>query len=242
MHLPNRQYRKDYKGESVITEYKYQNRQWTSKTRYYPDNVTISKRTTRAVVIGNGPSRERFDLSIFKSRSPRQNKDLVTYGCNAIYRDFIPDFLVVNNPLILDEANDIVPRNNKTIIYTDSKNLARNNRYNLIPQNPYTNAGNTATYLACFDEIPKIYMLGFDGQDSPGLNSNLYAGTLGYNPKIANEEDASWKVDFAQIARIYSNVEFIFLFPKVRQLPAEYNQLINVSVMAFNEFAITADL
>jgi hypothetical protein len=39
-----------------------------------------------AYCIGNGPSRKGFDLNKLKASGQ-------TYGCNALYRDFIPDFI-----------------------------------------------------------------------------------------------------------------------------------------------------
>lgn len=44
------------------------------------------------VVIGNGESRNYIDLNSLKSK---------TYGCNAIYRDFTPDYLIsIDNKMI----------------------------------------------------------------------------------------------------------------------------------------------
>ena len=39
-----------------------------------------------AYCIGNGPSRKDFDLNRLKATGQ-------TYGCNALYRDFMPDFI-----------------------------------------------------------------------------------------------------------------------------------------------------
>ena len=39
-----------------------------------------------AFIIGNGESRYLFPIKNFKNKG-------IIYGCNAIYRDFIPDFI-----------------------------------------------------------------------------------------------------------------------------------------------------
>ena len=44
----------------------------------------------RGIVLGNGPSRHRLDLHKLKEKS-------AIYGCNALYRDFPPDFLFAND-------------------------------------------------------------------------------------------------------------------------------------------------
>ncbi len=43
-----------------------------------------------AVVLGNGPSRKTVKLEDLK-------KENVVYGCNALYRDWEPDYLVAND-------------------------------------------------------------------------------------------------------------------------------------------------
>jgi hypothetical protein len=40
-----------------------------------------------ACVIGNGPSRLNFDLAAI-------GRQMTTYGCNALYRDYIPNYLI----------------------------------------------------------------------------------------------------------------------------------------------------
>ena len=51
-----------------------------------------------AYIIGNGPSREQFDIAKLKGTG-------VIYGCNALYRDYsdLIDFLVAIDPPIIDE-------------------------------------------------------------------------------------------------------------------------------------------
>ena len=49
-----------------------------------------------AIVLGNGLSRKRLDLNLFKNKK--------IYGCNALYRDFEPDFLVVNDWYMMKEV------------------------------------------------------------------------------------------------------------------------------------------
>ena len=55
------------------------------ETAFYEDRVKAVPRGN-AYIIGNGPSRKGFDLERLKATGQ-------TYGCNAIYRDFMPDFI-----------------------------------------------------------------------------------------------------------------------------------------------------
>ena len=47
----------------------------------------IKAKDVHAKAIGNGPSRKPLNLEHIKSI-------MTTYGCNALYRDFIPDYLI----------------------------------------------------------------------------------------------------------------------------------------------------
>jgi hypothetical protein len=49
-----------------------------------------------ACVMGNGPSRKQFDLDTIHAT-------MYTYGCNALYRDFMPDYLVSMDFHVVDE-------------------------------------------------------------------------------------------------------------------------------------------
>ena len=56
----------------------------------YCSNWEVNSEMTKAWVIGNGPSRKSVNLEDLK-------KEGVVYGCNALYRDWEPDYLVAND-------------------------------------------------------------------------------------------------------------------------------------------------
>ena len=56
----------------------------------YCSNWDMDSEHFAAVVLGNGPSRKSVKLEDLK-------KERVVYGCNALYRDFEPDYLVAND-------------------------------------------------------------------------------------------------------------------------------------------------
>jgi hypothetical protein len=62
------------------------------------------------VVIGNGKSRQHMDLNKIKEKA-------WTFGCNALYRDFAPDFLLTIDPHCTHEILDSdYALNNKVVI------------------------------------------------------------------------------------------------------------------------------
>ena len=58
--------------------------------------ATVECSEVKGYVIGNGPSREHIILDDLK-------KDGIVYGCNALYRDWEPDFLFANDFRMIKE-------------------------------------------------------------------------------------------------------------------------------------------
>ena len=90
------------------------------------------------------------------------SKSLQSYGCNALSRDFQPDFLVVGNQLAeeISDSTELydVPYADENIVYaTSSVCMKYPGKFNLVPGNVRMDAGSTAVYLACFDKHHTIY-------------------------------------------------------------------------------------
>ena len=93
----SRKYRKGYIGEDIIVERVHEDSQWHNTTEHVPNVITNNQISDRAVVIGNGPNRLGFDLNLLKKPQGLLGATTVqTYGCNALYRDYNPDFLVAS--------------------------------------------------------------------------------------------------------------------------------------------------
>jgi hypothetical protein len=121
----NKLYRRFYRGEDIVVERTYKNGIWHDTTENVSNAVINSQISNQAVVIGNGPSRlELFKLDLLKKHRGGLlgSRKLQTYGCNALYRDFTPDFLIARGNGVTDEiAKSKYTENN--IVYTDSIHL-----------------------------------------------------------------------------------------------------------------------
>jgi hypothetical protein len=132
-----------------------------------------------AFVIGNGVSRAPIDLFKLKTHG-------VTYGCNALYREFSPDHLIAVDPQMIYEILDSGYHKNNQLWVSGriSKELPENvNRIT-----PYYNwdSGNSALLMACASGVDEIYLIGFDYMgvgDGHSLINNMYAGTKNYKNK-----------------------------------------------------------
>lgn len=241
-----KRYRRFYRGEDIVVERNYTDGVWHDTTENVPNAVINNQISNQAVVIGNGPSRLSFNLNLIKNHRGGLygSRTLQSYGCNALYRDFTPDFLVAsgNNGIVEEIANSEYTKDN--IVYTNSLHtLEYPGKFYLIPHDPYADAGTTAAYIAAFDGHKNIYLLGFDQQDAPGHNYNVYAGTANYDLLKSTVSDARWRSNFRNLASVYNDVNFAFVYPKnTYPLPEQYKGLTNVRVISFNQFALEADL
>ena len=240
----NKLYRKTYPGEYIVVERNYANGVWQDTTEFVPTAVTNTQISNKAVIIGNGPSRLEFDMrAVFEHRGGLLGATTVqTYGCNALYRDYTPDFLIARGNNIIDElaSSDYV---NNNIVYTSSIDVLRYpDKFYLIPVDPYTDAGTTAAYIAAFDGHKTIFLLGFDNQDSPGFNYNVYSGTAGYDSNTTTS-DQKWIADRVMLINTYNDVDFVWVTNSGRwTMPEAWKTLINFRQISFKEFVLEASL
>ena len=237
--------RNNYWGENIIVDRTHTNGIWQDTTEHVPLAISNNQISNRAVVLGNGPSRLEFDIKHLKNYSGLLGADTVqTYGCNALYRDFTPDFLIATGtPNIIREiALDKYTDTN--IVYTNAIHLLEYpNKFYLIPHDLYTDAGTTALYLAAFDGHKKIFMLGFDGQDTPEFNYNIYAGTNGYDGKRDTILDYKWIQDKKTIFDAYPEVEFMRITQSgTDSIPELWKYANNFRQLSHREFVLEANL
>lgn len=244
MLIAKKNYRQDYTGEKIVTERSYTDRVWTDTLELVPNAVTNNQISNKAAVIGNGPSRLKFPLDALKNPAGLLGANtLQTYGCNALYRDFTPDFLVVTGIGIITEiSKTMYIREN--IVYTDAVHMLEHpGKFYLIPYNPYLDSGSTAMYLAAFDGHKTIYMLGFDGQDTPGYNYNVYAGTYGYHTRTHDINVNKWHHNRRMVMDTYNDVDFVWVTESGRSpMPEELKYCTNFRQISQRQFVLEAGI
>ena len=243
-------YRKNYTGETVVKTLVWENSQWHSTAEFAPSNVVNNQISNRAVVIGNGPSRlELYPQGNLLNMLATHRGGLLaagalqTYGCNALYRDFTPDFLVASN----DMANELAASGycDNNIVYGSSDAvIGHPGKFYLVPQNPGWNAGAIATYLACFDGHKQVYLIGHDCHSNEQfVNYNVYAGTDNYTEFNAPNTEQYFILAMLEVMKTYSDVEFIRVMPNMNwYTPEEWKYLLNFRQIGFNEFVKEVDL
>jgi hypothetical protein len=246
-------YRKDYTGEDVSTQGKYENSEWVYTKEYVDNSFSVNPLSDRAVVIGNGISRLGFDLKHFlPCHSTALNdewtpayspKKFLTYGCNALYRDFETDFLVATGEDFVKEISDSAYCDNHIVYATNDVLPQYPNKFHFIPQEPTWNSGAIAAYLAAFDGHKRVFMLGFDGNDSVEQNYNVYAGTNAYPPVDVNIVEDFWAKSLSTVMSTYPDVEFIRVqSTSGYRTPEPWKYFANFRTIDFRQFVIESDL
>ena len=162
-----------------------------------------------AFIIGNGTSRETFDLHMLRGRGS-------IFGCNALYRVFEPDYLVAIDDGIIKEIEDWVyrePKSKTKVIFPPD-----DERWEPVECNsgrPRSNAGTNAMLEAIKLGHTEIYCLGFDFLiDGTQSISNIFDGSPNYTMETrASINDGVGRTRYLEyIAAKNQDVTWFFVF------------------------------
>lgn len=238
-------YRTSHAGELVIDSRKLSDSSWTDETISIPTKYTGSQYGTKALVIGNGESRKKFNLAIMKhhKNGVAALGALQSYGCNALHRDYTPDFLFVTREDIIQEVLD-KNYTDANIVYASLAHINTHpQKLYYIPQDPCWNSGALAAYMACFDGHSKVYLVGFDGVDTPTHSYNIYQDTNGYPELKDGYTEAYYVQTMLQVFATYPDVDFVRVKPTNSfRLPEEWKWVPNLRQIDFNQFVNEVDL
>jgi len=154
-----------------------------------------------AFVLGNGVSRQAIDLTALKTLG-------ATYGCNAIYREFVPDVLISTDTPI-SERIQAEGYSQQHVHYT-RKPLPDSGARRIAQKYFGFSSGPVAVAQAALDGAVAIYLLGFDmGPTRNGRFNNCYADTEFYKKSSANPTfTGNWVNQLKIIARDFPKTSF----------------------------------
>jgi hypothetical protein len=124
-------------------------------------------------VFGNGKTRLNIEFDDVKPYG-------AVYACNAVYREYAPDYLIAVDRKMLEEINATdYPKNHSVWTYIGQKK-AWYKHFNYIEPNHGWSSGPTALNLASTQGANEIYIFGFDYQGLDGKVNNVFADTPNY--------------------------------------------------------------
>lgn len=166
----------------------------------------------QALIVGNGPSRKGFDLNSMKGRIP-------IFGCNALYRDFEPDYLVaIDDDMISEIQSSDFPQ--ERFILPPIQDRYEPQELHGAHMPPRSNAGAVAVLEAVKRGHKDLYLIGFDFliADDASSTANVYHGTQNYGPEThCNLMDSRNRFRyFDWILQKNQDVYFSLVFPPLK--------------------------
>ena len=183
---------------------------------------------TTAFIIGNGVSRQAVTLELLRPLGK-------IYGCNALYRDFVPDVLVATDrPISAEIQNSGYPANNK--FYT--RKPVEGQGALKVPHEYYGySSGPLATGIAAIDQHRLIYMIGFDMGPINSKFNNVYADTDFYRKSDATPVfTGNWTKQIRRICEDFPKTQFVRVQGKTTADIAEFATIKNLQHLPIHTF------
>jgi hypothetical protein len=184
-------------------------------------------------VLGNGTSRNAISLENLKELGK-------VYGCNALYREFDPDYLVaVDAKMILEIDKNKYQMRNPNVWTNPNKAFKRIEGLNYFKPSKGWSSGPTALFLASQHNHSAIFILGFDykGLENGKRVNNVYAGTLNYKKTTdAATYYGNWLKQTATVIKNNPQITFYRVIALDNFQPQELNKFSNLKHITVEDF------
>ena len=156
----------------------------------------------RCFVLGNGRSR----LNI----SP---KDLQPYGkiygCNALYREFDPDYLIAVDPKMVIEIDKSGYQKSHEVWTNPNSKYRSFQGFRFFQPSLGWSSGPTALNFASTHSPSEVYIFGFDYVGEGGLLNNVYADSFNYKKSTDTATYyGNWRRQTEQVIKNNRNIKY----------------------------------
>jgi len=184
----------------------------------------------QAFVVGNGTSRSSINLQLLKDKGK-------VYGCNALYREFVPDYLVAVDVKMILEINKAGYQNNNIVWTNPNKAYREFKNFNYFNPSKGWSSGPTALYLASEHDNNEIYILGFDYQGLGDKVNNIYSDTKNYK-KSSDKATyfGNWLKQTMITCQKFPKKRYIRVLDENGYIPKEFKNIPNLTHININEF------
>jgi len=200
------------------------------KPKIYPNEHTGK---SYAFVLGNGTSRKYID--------PQQIQQYgKVYGCNALYRQFDPDYLIaVDVKMILELENKKYIEQNPNVWTNPNRAYKNIKGLNFFKPSRGWSSGPTALLLASQHAHKNIFILGFDykGLDNGKLINNMYAGTPNYKKTTDTATYyGNWLKQTTKVIKEFPHINYFRVITQENFQPPELNNISNFKTIIVEDF------
>lgn len=182
-----------------------------------------------AFVLGNGISRRVIDPTTLKPFGK-------IYGCNALYREFVPDVLIATDRPIAEHIQQSgYAKQNCFYTRRPLPDLGAQQ----VPSEYYGySSGPIAASLAARDGHRCVYLLGFDMGPTPeNTVNNIYAGTQFYKPAHAGPTfTGNWIKQIIRVIADHKKTRFVRVCGTTTANIAQLNSISGLEHMDLDVF------
>lgn len=234
-----RYFTEDYEGEMVSEGIVWSAGKKDTNSVWIPKTIINDDHPGVAHIIGNGLSRSGFDLELLHGqRGGEGGVQSVgqTYGCNLLYTEFTPTFLIcVNKEICKDIADSTYAEEN--IVYTTAKQIIQHpDKFHLFPYISSHPAGTLAAWVACADGHTQIYMLGFDFYET-GEENVYFEKHHTYSKQDANGANNKFTNSLTELMSLYPEVSFNRVVQTGSEpVPDDFNWAANFEQITYREY------
>lgn len=183
-----------------------------------------------AFILGNGLSRNRLNHHNLLPLG-------TVYGCNAIYREFEPDFLVAVDVKMVNEIISSGYHRSHQVWTNPNKGVTTKHNINFFNPHKGWSSGPTALNLAVERGHKDVYIFGFDYQGLQGKFNNIYADT--YNYKKSTDVATyfgNWLSQTERIIREWAKVNFYRVIEDGNFIPDRLEGIKNLTHLTYAQF------
>ena len=182
-------------------------------------------------MLGNGTSRKSINLQHLKKYG-------FVYGCNALYREFEPDYLVAVDTKMILEINKSRYQHKVPVWTNPNKSFQNISGLNYFSPSKGWSSGPTALWLASQHGFKNIYILGFDfqGIDNEKFN-NLYADTMNYKKSTEGPTFyGNWMRQTRSVFKDHTDINYHRIVTDKSYIPKDLKENINLSNLHIDKF------
>jgi hypothetical protein len=181
-----------------------------------------------AFILGNGKSRLAVDLE-------RLAEIGTVYGCNGLYRDFIPHVLVATDRAIADHIQES-GYSAKHRFHTRKPIESLGGR-TLIKEYKGFSSGPNAAALALVDGHSDIYLIGMDLGTTNGMFNNIYAGTQFYKDDMSPPTfPGNWINQVVKLTEDFESRQFWRVEGPESAFVPQFNKIPNMRILQMDKF------
>ena len=183
-----------------------------------------------AFVLGNGKSRLILNHAALKPLG-------TVFACNAIYREFDPDYLIAVDVKMVNEIINSGYHKEHSVWTNPNKGVISKKGINFFAPHKGWSSGPTALNFAVEKGHKDVYIFGFDYQGINGKLNNVYADTYNYKKSTDTATyHGNWLNQTEKIIREFKNIRFFRVVQPGDFIPDKLTNYKNLKHITYEEF------